>query len=143
MDTEAWWATVHEVTKVRHNRACTHKYPGSQGGIHTATCKGPRQPGLYPYDQFRQPRLQREGCGLNEEPSGNRTGEAGSLSTIPGEEAYSLSELLFSSVQFSHSVVSDSLQPHGLYSSPGSSVHRILQARILEWVAISFSRGSS
>ena len=26
---------------------------------------------------------------------------------------------------------------------PGSSVHRILQARILEWVAISFSRGSS
>ena len=29
------------------------------------------------------------------------------------------------------------------WSSPGSSVHRILQARILEWVAIPFSRGSS
>ena len=28
-------------------------------------------------------------------------------------------------------------------SLPGSSVHRILQARILEWVANSFSRGSS
>ena len=28
-------------------------------------------------------------------------------------------------------------------SLPGSSVHQILQARILEWVAISFSRGSS
>ena len=28
-------------------------------------------------------------------------------------------------------------------SPPGSSVHRILQARILEWVAIPFSRGSS
>ena len=28
-------------------------------------------------------------------------------------------------------------------SLPGSSVHRIFQARILEWVAISFSRGSS
>ena len=28
-------------------------------------------------------------------------------------------------------------------SSQGSSVHGILQARILEWVAISFSRGSS
>ena len=28
-------------------------------------------------------------------------------------------------------------------SPPGSSVHGILQARILEWVAISFSRGSS
>ena len=29
------------------------------------------------------------------------------------------------------------------YNPPGSFVHRILQARILEWVAISFSRGSS
>ena len=28
-------------------------------------------------------------------------------------------------------------------SPPGSSVHWILQARILEWVAVSFSRGSS
>ena len=28
-------------------------------------------------------------------------------------------------------------------SPPGSAVHGILQARILEWVAISFSRGSS
>ena len=28
-------------------------------------------------------------------------------------------------------------------SPPGPSVHEILQARILEWVAISFSRGSS
>ena len=35
----------------------------------------------------------------------------------------------------SHSVVSDSLQSHGLY--------RILWARILEWVAFPFSRGSS
>ena len=38
--------------------------------------------------------------------------------------------------------MSDSLQPHE-YSPTGSSVHEILQARILEWVAISFSRGSS
>ena len=29
------------------------------------------------------------------------------------------------------------------YILPSSSVHGILQARILEWVAISFSRGSS
>ena len=28
------------------------------------------------------------------------------------------------------------------YSPPGSSIHGILQARILEWVAIPFSRGS-
>ena len=29
------------------------------------------------------------------------------------------------------------------YSPPGSSVHGTLQARVLEWVAIPFSRGSS
>ena len=29
------------------------------------------------------------------------------------------------------------------YSLPGSSLHRILQARILEWVAMPSSRGSS
>ena len=29
------------------------------------------------------------------------------------------------------------------YSPPGSSVHGILQARILEWVAVPSSRGSS
>ena len=29
------------------------------------------------------------------------------------------------------------------YNPPGSSVHEILQARILEWVTIPFSRGSS
>ena len=29
------------------------------------------------------------------------------------------------------------------YSLPGCSVHGVLQARILEWVAIPFSRGSS
>ena len=34
------------------------------------------------------------------------------------------------------------LQSHGLQSS-GSSVHSIIQARLLEWVAISFSRASS
>ena len=28
-------------------------------------------------------------------------------------------------------------------SLPGSSVHEIFQARVLEWIAISFSRGSS
>ena len=38
--------------------------------------------------------------------------------------------------------MSDSCDPMDC-SSPGSSVHGILQARIVEWVAISFSRGSS
>ena len=42
----------------------------------------------------------------------------------------------------SRSVVSDSCDLIDC-SPPGSSVHGILQARILEWVAISFPRGSS
>ena len=42
---------------------------------------------------------------------------------------------------FSGPVVS--LWPYRLYSPPGSSVHGILQVRILEWVAIPSSRGSS
>ena len=54
------------------------------------------------------------------------------------------------------SVVSNSLRPHGLYSHgilqvrilglPTATrllVHGIVQARILEWVTVSFSRGSS
>ena len=43
--------------------------------------------------------------------------------------------------KWSRSVVSDSLWPHGLYL-PRSSVHGIFHARVLEWVVISFSRGS-
>ena len=38
--------------------------------------------------------------------------------------------------------MSDSLQPYGR-CPPGSSIHGILQARILEWVAMSFYRGSA
>ena len=41
-----------------------------------------------------------------------------------------------------HSVVSKFWDPMDC-SLPGSSVHGILQVKILEWVAISFSRGSS
>ena len=55
---------------------------------------------------------------------------------------------------FSSSFVSDSLKPNGQEkkkkernpmdsSPPGSSFHGIFQARLLEWVAISYSRGSS
>ena len=43
---------------------------------------------------------------------------------------------------FGCSVVSNSCDPMDC-SPPGYSVHGTLQARILEWVAISFSRGSS
>ena len=40
------------------------------------------------------------------------------------------------------SALSDSVQPYELYSLPDSSVHVILQARILEWVAMPSSRVS-
>ena len=50
------------------------------------------------------------------------------------------SYVCFESESVSRSVVSSSLLPHG--SPPGSSVHGIPQVRILEWVAIPFSRGS-
>ena len=43
---------------------------------------------------------------------------------------------------FSPKLMSESSYPMD-HSLPGSSVHGISQARILEWVAISFSRGSS
>ena len=46
----------------------------------------------------------------------------------------------------SHLVVSDSLWSHRLWPTRGHgapSVHGVLQARTLEWVAIPFSRGSS
>ena len=41
------------------------------------------------------------------------------------------------------SVVSDSFETPGTVALPGSSVHGISPARILEWVATSSSRGSS
>ena len=47
-------------------------------------------------------------------------------------------EAISMKLKWSCSVISDSLRPRG----PGSS-HGIFQARVLEWVAISFSRGSS
>ena len=43
---------------------------------------------------------------------------------------------------FSHSIMSNSCDPMDC-SQPGSSIHGIFQARILEWVATSFSRVSS
>ena len=44
--------------------------------------------------------------------------------------------------KWNRSVVSDSLWPIDC-SLSGSSVHGIFQARVLEWIAIAFSRGSS
>ena len=46
-----------------------------------------------------------------------------------------------SQCMLSHSAESDSCDPRDC-NPPGSSVHGISQARMLEWVAISYSRGS-
>ena len=43
----------------------------------------------------------------------------------------------------SHSVTSDSLKPRGLYPSQASLPMGILQATIVEWVTMHFSRESS
>ena len=51
--------------------------------------------------------------------------------------------LQFMSESFSHSLMSNSLWHHGDCSPPGSFVHGILQARLLNWVAIPFSGVSS
>ena len=45
--------------------------------------------------------------------------------------------------KWSRSVVSDSLRPHRLQPIRLLRPWRIFQARVLEWIAISFSRGSS
>ena len=58
----------------------------------------------------------------------------------PGERHGLWPFILLLSESVSRPVVSDSLQPHDC-GLPGSSVHGILQAIILEWVAISSSRG--
>ena len=44
---------------------------------------------------------------------------------------------------FSHKIMSNSFVTPWNCSLPGASVHEILQARILEWVVIPFSRGFS
>ena len=72
-------------------------------------------------------------------PSLRETG-LGTLGMLVLNPRYSFSTVLWvatiSTESESRSVMSDSLLPHGL-------VHGILQARILEWVPILFSRGSS
>ena len=67
------------------------------------------------------------------------TGEPGGLPSMGLQSRTRLKWLSSSSV--SHSVMS--LCSPMDCSPPGSSVHGILQARILEWIAIPFSRGSS
>ena len=61
-------------------------------------------------------------------------------SYIPGPAQ---SECLIGACMCAYPVISDSFVTPMECSSPGSSVHGVLQARILEWVAFSSFRGSS
>ena len=66
----------------------------------------------------------------------------GTLHQGKGDLAGRICSILCCLLLFSCSVVSDSFVTLDC-NLPGSSVHGISQARILEWVAISFSRRSS
>ena len=68
----------------------------------------------------------------NMKSPGNKLPPPSCSLTCPGSESESVSR----------SVLSDSCDPMDC-SWPGSSVHGILQARVLEWFALPSSRGSS
>ena len=68
--------------------------------------------------------------------------EVGGRWGVPGLRCLHLISLQFYLFPYCSSVTFTLCNPLD-YSPPGSSVHGILQARILECVAISFSRGSS
>ena len=73
----------------------------------------------------------------------SNSGHHRALSRFPsGIQGALISYLFYESESVNHSVESDSLPPMAC-SLPVSSVHGILQARILDWVAIPFSRRSS
>ena len=85
------------------------------------------------------------GCEFEYTP-GVRDGQRGLVCCISwGSKESDIAERLnwteLKPIRVSHSIVSDSLWPENC-SPPGSSVHGILQARILEWVAIPFSTKS-
>ena len=108
---------------------------------------------------FHHVRTQREVCNLEDGPPPHADTSSLDFQPPACEEEISNLYRLPSLWDFSYSspsrlrqkcadsVMSDSLQPHGLFATPwslpGSSVHGILQARILQCIAISSSRGSS
>ena len=67
---------------------------------------------------------------------------SGQLSFIDSPLLLNL-QMLAMCVCINWSGMSDSLWPLDYSLPPGSSVHGISQARVLEWVAVAFSRGSS
>ena len=92
--------------------------------------------------QVQRPFVSEMYCLYSKEQHSGQFGWNGrSEGKVSGDEDGELARA-YSEVKWSRSVMSDSLDPMDC-SPPGSSVHGIFQARVLEWVAISFSRGSS
>ena len=71
------------------------------------------------------------------------TGESGGLPSVGSHRVGHDWRDLAAAAAVSEVKVTQSCKPMVLVSLPGSSVRGILQARILEWVAVPFSRGSS
>ena len=81
-------------------------------------------------------------CGLNQPPVWKRAGASTILLCILEDSQINIfptASGIFETESVNRSVESTLYDPTDC-SSPGSSVHGILQARILEWAAISFSR---
>ena len=92
-----------------------------------------------------------EGCGTRE-PSSTAVEDVNGKSHDGGQCRGSLNNVAENEIgRFPHTVYQSESKVAQSYrtlcdpvecSLPGSSVHEILQARILEWVAISFSKGN-
>ena len=146
MDGGAWWAAVHGVSAERLHFHFSLSYIGEGNGnpLRCSCLESPRDgeawwAAIYGVAQ-----------------SWTRLKQLSS-SSLEVYFAYGNENVTPSSLRCPHTIVlltvnfhccsvsrlCPTLRPHGLYSPPGSSVHGILQARVLDWAAISFSRGSS
>ena len=127
MDRGAWWAAVHGVAQswTRLKQLSTHACIGEENGnpLQYSCLENPRNKGawwaaIYGVTQSRT-RLKRLSSSSN---------SIGNL--------HNATKVLVAQSRLTLCNPMD-------YSLPGSSVQGILQARKLEWVAITFSRGSS
>ena len=125
MDGGAWWAAVYGVAQSRTRLKRLSSSSSEVKGLSSDLAS----PGL---------------CNLSELLNGNNTA---SLIKLLGTS--NLISIMFTILKCSMKSESEIAQSCPTlcdpmdYSPPGSSVHGIFQARILEWVALSFSRRSS
>ena len=126
MDRGAWWAAVYGVSqsRTRLKQLTMHACIGEGNGNPLQDFPGMEEPGGLP--SMGLYRIRRDWSNL---------AIAAAATTASNQVSFSLCWCL---VTKSCLTLCD---PMGC--RPGSSVHGISQARIMEWVAISFSRGTS